>query len=257
MLVANLDPREVERVEHQLDLPAHQRRIDLVAVAVQRYRRGLRDRPLGRPQERLPEQRRGRQRRRAGGVEPLKRCLPGLGVHASVVDDLQPSGEQSVQLRELDPVVDLNQESIAHGPEKALNFAFRGGRPRACVNQLHAKHGTRAQQLRGHERRPPVDQDRRRNTTRHQTPAERGLQPEHVLTGAPPPPDQQPGVIIDERQQHRPPRCVAGQLGAVQSIPRPQLVAHTGFEAAIDLPRRAAISPDVQPGARQVRLQRP
>ena len=39
MLVTDLDPREVERVQHQLDLAAHQRGVDLVLVAVQRHRR--------------------------------------------------------------------------------------------------------------------------------------------------------------------------------------------------------------------------
>ena len=71
MLISHLDPRQVERVEHKLDLAAHQGGLDLVLVAVQRHRRGLGHHPLLAPQERFAQQRRGRQRRRAGGVEPL------------------------------------------------------------------------------------------------------------------------------------------------------------------------------------------
>ena len=33
--VAHFDPGQVERVEHQLRLPAHERRVDLILVAVQ------------------------------------------------------------------------------------------------------------------------------------------------------------------------------------------------------------------------------
>ena len=148
VLVADLDPGEVERVEHQLDLATDERRVDLVLVAVQRHGRGLRHRPLLAPQERFAQQRRGRERWRAGGVEPLERCLPGLGVHASVVDDLQPRGEQAVQLGELHTVVDLDQELIADRPEKAFDLALRRRRPRARVNQLHAQHRARPEQLR-------------------------------------------------------------------------------------------------------------
>ena len=50
---AHLDPGQVERVEDQLHLPAGQLRLDLVAVALQRYRRGLGHRPVLAPAERL------------------------------------------------------------------------------------------------------------------------------------------------------------------------------------------------------------
>jgi hypothetical protein len=49
--VADLDDLEVERGEHQLDLPPGQRGLDLVGVAVQRHRRGLGHGAQLRPQE--------------------------------------------------------------------------------------------------------------------------------------------------------------------------------------------------------------
>ncbi len=35
VLIADLDPGQIERVEHQLDLPADERRVDLILIAVQ------------------------------------------------------------------------------------------------------------------------------------------------------------------------------------------------------------------------------
>ena len=237
VLVANLDPGQIERVEHQLDLPTDQRRIDLILVAVQRHGRGLRHRPLLAPQERFPQQCRGRQPRHARGLEPLERRHSGLRMGASVVDDLKPRGEQAIELRKLDTVIDLDQELIADRPKKALNLALRGGRARACVNQFHAEHGARAEQLGGHERGAAVNQNPCRNATRHQPSPQRGLQAEHVLAGTPPPADQQSAVIVDEREQHRPPRRRAGQDRAVETVARPQLIPRGGLEPAIDLPR--------------------
>jgi hypothetical protein len=63
-------------------------------------------------------------------------------------------------------------------------------------------------------------------------------------------------MIVDERQQHRPDSAVC-ELGAVQTVPGPQLVAHPGFEAAIDLARRPAVRADVQSLAGEVGLHRP
>ena len=257
VLVADLDPGQIERIEDELDLAGDQCGVDLVAVGVQRHRRGLGDRPLRRPEERLAQQGRGRQRWRAGGIEALERRLLGLGVHAAVIDDLKPRREQTVELDELNAVVDLDQKLVADGPEESFDLALRRGRSGACVDQPDAEHRACAQQLRGHERRAAVDEDRVRDPARHQPRAQRGLQPEHVLAGAPAPADQQPRVVIDERQQHRPPRRGASQERAVQAVAGPQLVTTRRFEAAIDLPRRAAVRADVQPLAREMRLQRP
>ena len=44
---------QVERVEHELDLPAGETRVDLVTVAVQRHQRRFRHCPVLRPAERL------------------------------------------------------------------------------------------------------------------------------------------------------------------------------------------------------------
>ena len=174
-----------------------------------------------------------------------------------MIDDLKPCGEQAVQLGELDTIVDLDQELIADRAKKPFDLALRGRRARARVDQPDAEHSTGSEQLRGHERRSAIDQDRFREPAGHQPGSERGLEPEHVLAGAPPPADQHAGVIIDKPEQHRPSRRGAGQGGAVQPVPGPQLVALGGLEATIDLSRPAAVRADIQPLARKVRLQRP
>ena len=77
--MADLDRLEVERGEHQLDLAADQRRVDLVAVAVQRHRRGLGDGAALRPQERLGQTRRGwRHGRVPGGRQPSSHRASGV-----------------------------------------------------------------------------------------------------------------------------------------------------------------------------------
>ena len=77
----DLDAGQVERVEHQLDFPADQRRVDLVAVAVQRHRRGLGHAAVLLPQERLGQRRPGSGSgtgppavQRASGVCPVSEC---------------------------------------------------------------------------------------------------------------------------------------------------------------------------------------
>jgi hypothetical protein len=60
----------------------------------------------------------------AGGVEPGERRLPGLGVGAAVVDNLEPGGEQAIELGELDAVVDLDRELIANRPENLSILPF-------------------------------------------------------------------------------------------------------------------------------------
>jgi hypothetical protein len=107
-------------------------------------------------------------------------------VHAAVVDDLQPRREQPVELWEIELLAafDLDQKLVADGAEEPLDLALRRRRSGACVDQLDAQHRARPQQLRGHERRAPVDQDRVRDPARQKPRAQRGLEPEHVLAGA-------------------------------------------------------------------------
>ena len=125
------------------------------------------------------------------------------------------------------------------------------------MDQLHAQHGARPQQLRADERRTAIDQNRHRERRGHQARAQRGLEPEDVLAGAPPPPDQKPAVVIDERQQHRPSWRAAGQIRPMEPVPRPQLIPRRRLETTVDLPDRAAVPADVEPLPREMRLQRP
>ena len=99
-LVFDLDDGQVERGEQQIDGAADQGRVDLIAVAVQRHRGEGGDPALLAPQERAPQQRRIRSRRRgpALGVVALGRGGAGFGMHAAVVLLVQPGGEQPVQL---------------------------------------------------------------------------------------------------------------------------------------------------------------
>jgi hypothetical protein len=105
VVVADLDAGQVERGEHQLDLASDQRGLDLVGVAVQRHRRGLGDRALGRPQERLG-QRLGRGHGRAvpEGVPALvpagDRGLAGFGVGPVVVDAFRPGREFAIEVQQ-------------------------------------------------------------------------------------------------------------------------------------------------------------
>src|SRR2546429_6440021 len=63
-----------------------------------------------------------RQRGRAGRVEAGERGLPGLGVRPAVVDDLEPGGEQPVELGEDHTGVGLNHGLIAHRPNSLTFF---------------------------------------------------------------------------------------------------------------------------------------
>ena len=63
-LVFDLDDGQVERGEQQVDDATDQRGVDLIAVAVQRHRRERGDPALLAPQERAPQHRRVRPRRR-------------------------------------------------------------------------------------------------------------------------------------------------------------------------------------------------
>ena len=158
---------------------------------------------------------------------------------------------------ELDTIVDLDQELIADRAKNRSILPFVvAARGLAWINRTPST----AQALSSCE-----DTNADPRSTRiafgepagHQPGSERGLEPEHVLAGAPPPADQHAGVIIDKPEQHRPSRRGAGQGGAVQPVPGPQLVALGGLEATIDLSRPAAVRADIQPLARKVRLQRP
>ena len=139
-LVSDLDGFHVERGEHQLHLAADQRGVDLEGVAVQRHRRGLGDRAVLRPQERLGQigcrgHRRGPAQPRPAAVPALQRGLPGLGMHAAVVLGFDPRGQQPVERQQCGAVIsarrgeafgggigDLDEELFTHGAEEPFDL---------------------------------------------------------------------------------------------------------------------------------------
>jgi hypothetical protein len=112
--VAHADVGEVERVEDELDASPDQGGVDLVGVAVQGHRRGLGDRPVLGPPERLAQDGRGRDLGWAGGQEPGQGCLPGFGVDPLVVHRFDPGGERLVELREVADLRDYGSVSRTH-----------------------------------------------------------------------------------------------------------------------------------------------
>ena len=100
-----------------------------------------------------------------------------------MVDDLKPSGEQAVELGEIHPVVDLDQELIANRAKEPLDLPFVWWLRGACVISFHAQNSAHPQQLRGNERQPRSTKIAYGDTARHHPGPQRSLQPEHVLAG--------------------------------------------------------------------------
>jgi hypothetical protein len=233
----DLDAGEVERVEHQLDPAPDQQRVDLVGVALQRHQRGLGDGALFFPEERFGQRVGGRQRKRAAGLPARQRRLAGLGVHAAVVDGLDPGGEQPVELAQVADRVptrialgitgDLDEELLAHGPEVAFDLAAALRPTRGGVDQPDAELRARAQQPRVDERGAVVDIDPVGDPARPQRRAQRRGQPHGVLGEPEPMPHDRPGVVVEEGEQVG---LAAADDRAVQGVPGPQLVRAGGFE---------------------------
>jgi hypothetical protein len=95
----------------------------------------------------------------------------------------QPRGEQPIQLRQLDAVVDLDQELITDRPKK-LSLPRRL-RARARANQLPPPRRRRLEQLGGHERLATIDQDRLTDPGGSSARPAGRLEPESVLAGGP------------------------------------------------------------------------
>ena len=247
--MAHLDLLEVERGEHQLDLAAGQRGLDLVGVAVQRHRRGLGDRAQLRPQERLGQRVRGGHDRAVPGglpavVPPGQRCLPGLGVHLVVIGRLDPRGEQPVELEQRSGrcqpwlgqvggagVGDFDEELIADRPEKPLDFASALGPVRGGVHQPDPELAAGPQQPRVNERRAVIDVAVGRHAAAGEGWFQRSGQPHGVLGEAEPVADRESGVIVEEREQVG---LAAADARPVQRVADPPLVRCVGFEPAED-----------------------
>ena len=150
----HLDLGQLERVEDQIDLAARELRIDLVGVAVQADRAGLRHGPSLRPAKRVGQRVLARQCRRTDGEEPLQWCLPCLGVNPTVVDLLDPCLEDPVELLKARgrAVLELDQHLFTNRPEDAFDLPAPLRPTGRGVDQTDPEHRTRPQQLAGHER---------------------------------------------------------------------------------------------------------
>ena len=203
----------------------------------------------------------GGQHRWAGCEPTLQRRLPGLAVRAAVVDLLDPGGEQAVQLGQagdraagaLGTVDDLDEELLAHGAEHPLDLASAGGLAGSGVHQRDAQAGAGAQQLGVDERRAVVDVDPLRDTAGGERRAQRRFQAHGVLAVPPPVAHQCPGVVVDEREQVG---LAASDLGAVQGVAGPQLIARSRLEPP-ERRRSGAVRAGVEPEPGEVALQGP
>ena len=169
-LEADLDGLHVEGVEDDFDTRPDQGGVDLEGVAVQGDRRRLGHRAGLGPQERLMQRGRGRQRRRAGGEQPVDRRLAGLGVAAAVIDGLDPGAEQPVESGQIGrrSGFDLDEELDAHRLEDSFDLPPALRPTWATVHEAHAEAGARPQQLLGDVRRAVVDVAAARHATRRE-----------------------------------------------------------------------------------------
>ena len=103
-VVVHRDVGHVERVEHQLDPPPGQRRVDLVGVGQQGHRRCFRDAAELGPPERLGHIIGAGYLRAATGAFPAggppgEGRLFSFGVDPRMVNSFDPSGEQPIQIQ--------------------------------------------------------------------------------------------------------------------------------------------------------------
>ena len=255
-LVFDLDDGQVERGEQQIHDAADQGCVDRIAVGVQRHRGGGGDPALFAPQKRAPQQPGIRARRRGAalGVIALHRGGAGFRMHAAVVLLMKPGGEQPVQLGQRlhrAGSLDLDQELLAHGAVPALDLAppLRFSGP--AVHQRDVEHRRRPRQLMRAVCRAVVDIQFSWAAVGFDRVVQRGLHAQGVLAVAPPMPGHVAGVVIKQREQHRPP---AGDDRAVQPVADPHLVGFGGLEPA-ERGRRVAVGTGAQFQAGEVALQ--
>ena len=263
-LVLDLDEAQVERGEQCIDGATGQGGVYFVPVPVQGDGRERGDPALLAPQERPPQQSRIRPRdhRPAGGVVPLGRGGPDFGMLGAVVPLVQPGGEQAVQVgqrltpgpvagRGVDGGVDLDEELVAHGAIPPFDLAAPLRAAGRGVDQLDVQHRAGPGQLVGGVGRAVVGIQSLRAAVGLDRVVQRGLQAQGVLAVAPAVPDHVPGVIVQQREQHRP---LALDDRAVQTVGDPQLVRLAGLEPAERL-RRRPVRASTQLQAGEVALQ--
>ena len=253
---------QVERVEDALHLPAGEKRVHGIHVALDGNGGGLADLPDHAPAERLLQQRRVRQRQRPGRGEPGLRGLPGLAVDAGVVDGAQPRAEQAVQfLQVLDLVAgragvvagDLGQELLLDSLERAFDLAPAHRASRLTVDQLGAQHRARPGQGRIGKTRAVVRIKGARDAVRGDRGAQYGGEPDRVRAADEPGAGQEPGPVIDDARQKD---GLPADLRAVHQVRGPDLVHRAGGEPAERL-RRLAAGPGDQLAGLQPPLDRP
>ena len=124
------------------------------------------------------------------------------------------------------------------------------------MDQLRAQHGARPEQLRGDERRAAIDQHRLAGRRAPSAPGRNAAS--RPKTSSPvthrQPTSSRLWSSMNANSTAR--RPVASELRAVQAVAGPQLVRRGRLEAAVDLARRAPVGTVIEPGARQMRLQR-
>ena len=187
-------------------------------------------RPSLRPAKRPSQRRLGQQRRRTLREEPLKRCLPGLGVHTTVVNLLSPALEDPIEILQARrrAILELDQYLVPDGPEDPLDLPAPLQPCRCRMDQPDAEHRARTQQLTGHERwtryqrrRPSA---RRAPRSPHATRERRSARPRGQASGSRP-------TAGCDRQGSRKKRAVTINQRAMQRIPGPQLVAMLSLKA--------------------------
>src|SRR5205814_3714268 len=107
----------------------------------------------------------------------LQRTLPGLGMLASVIDRLDPGGEQRVQLGHVGQLAaraDLDEELFPYRAEQLFDLPPAGRLPGPGMDEPDAQARAGALQLLVDHRRSVVEVDRVRDAAGGKAVAQRG-----------------------------------------------------------------------------------